>query len=148
MLGIDANAAALREVSKRARKRRVNNVLFGVLALERAPGEIAGLASSLTVLLPWGSLLHAVAHGDVGPLLATCRAGAEVRLVFGYGAIDQQREALPSLEPADVVARYAARGVAIDARALDDLRALGTTWANKLAFSRHARRFVDVRLTR
>ena len=67
-MGVDAAAEALREPSRRALPKPARggmaNVRFGVLALERAPGELAGLADTLTVLLPWGSLLAAVAGGD------------------------------------------------------------------------------------
>jgi hypothetical protein len=116
-----------------------------VLALEAAPAELAGFAGALTVLLPWGSLLTAVATGDVSRLAALCRPAATVRIVFGYGPIDAT--GLPALESVDeLLERYAAAGMAMTARRLDldEVRALGTTWAKKLAFAPAARRFVEL----
>ena len=129
--------------------------MFGALSLENAPGELAELVDELTVLLPWGSLLRAVAQPDaahLARLLAMLRpASGTFRFVFGYGAIDARAAALPSLEDASSRAALAAlyQGVVggpARIRALDlaEVRALRTTWASKLAFAGHARRFVEI----
>jgi hypothetical protein len=85
-------------------------------------------------------------------LLALLRPGfGTLRFVFGYGPSDRDAAALPSLCDEcslDALATtYRAAG-SIDARvrALDaaEVRALRTTWANKLTFSGHSRRFVEV----
>lgn len=146
---MDAAAEALREPSRRALAKPARgglaNVRFGVLALERAPGELAGLADSLTVLLPWGSLLAAVAGGDaigLARLAGLCRPGAEVRFVFGYGAADGL--GLPPIDGAPSAAAEAGLELAARAMSVDEIRELGTTWAGKLAFSPAARRFVEL----
>jgi 16S rRNA (adenine(1408)-N(1))-methyltransferase len=157
-IGVDANASALREVSRRALAKPARggapNAMFGVLSLENAPGELAELVDHLTVLLPWGSLLRAVAQPDaaaLGRLLALLRRGSgRFRFVFGYGSDDRDVAELPSLDAANaldvLVERYRAAGLDAIVRAIDvsNVRALRTTWANKLAFSDHARRFIDV----
>ncbi len=107
------------------------NALFGRLSLDDAPGALEGLAASVSVLLPWGSLLTAVANGDVAKLKAI---GPAVRIVYGYG--DADRLALP---PPEQVWGERARLMT-----LDEVRELPTTWAKKLAYSGHARRFVEV----
>jgi hypothetical protein len=133
----------------------VPNALFGVLSLETAPGELVELADKLTVLLPWGSLLRAVAQPDpraLGGLLAILRRGSgSFRFVFGYGAADARAAALPPLGGASSLDALAARYrdavcETASVRAVDaaDVRALRTSWASKLAFSRHARSFVEV----
>ena len=158
-MGVDANASALREASRRALARPARggapNALFGVLSLENAPGELAELVDDLTVLLPWGSLLRAVALPEaahLARLLATLRrpSGA-FRFVFGYGAADAAAADLPSLDDAGSIAALAERYRATvcetaSVRALDvaDVLALRTTWAAKLAFSGHTRRFVEI----
>jgi 16S rRNA (adenine(1408)-N(1))-methyltransferase len=157
--GVDANASALREVSRRARAKPArggaSNALFGVLSLENAPGELAGLVDVLTVLLPWGSLLRAVAQPDpvlLPRLLALLRPTlGTFRFVFGYGPSDRDAAELPSLFDEGafdaLVAPYqAAGGVAARARTLDatEVRRLRTTWANRLTFSGHVRRFVEI----
>jgi hypothetical protein len=89
VIGVDANVDALRESSRRFAVKPARgglpNALLGRLALADAPGELVGLADSLTVLLPWGSLLRAVAVPDRDALRALrriCRTGAELRVVF------------------------------------------------------------------
>jgi len=62
--GVDATAENLRDASRRAGE----NAVFGRLALEEAPGELAGFADRLTVLFPWGSLLRALTGGDAAAL--------------------------------------------------------------------------------
>jgi 16S rRNA (adenine(1408)-N(1))-methyltransferase len=155
-LGVDAAREAMVEASRRALARPsrggVPNARFGVLALERAPGELEGLAGSLSVLLPWGSLLAAVAGAappGLAALRALCKPGAAVRMLFGYGpeadAAMVGAHRLPSLDAPGALERLrAAPGFALAARwaGVDEVRALGTTWAGKLSFSPAARRFV------
>ena len=131
---------------------------FGRLALEAAPGELAGLADVVTVLLPWGSLLAAVAVPDpagLDRLRRLCRPGAEVRVLFGYGpdadAAAVRALGLPALDDPSLPARlergYRDAGLAVTARPVpvEEVRALPTTWAKKLAFSAKERRFVELR---
>jgi 16S rRNA (adenine(1408)-N(1))-methyltransferase len=162
VIGVDASADGLREVSRRAarkpQKGGLPNARFGRLALDDAPGALAGLADLVTVVLPWGSLLGAVAvprADGLARLAGLCRPGAELRVVFGYGpradakAIEEL--GLPSLDApgalAALEARYREAGLSASVRPLplDELRQLPTTWAKKLAFSGHERRFVEVR---
>jgi hypothetical protein len=128
------------------------------MSLEQAPGELAGLADSLTVLLPWGSLLGALACAQPSALArlgALCRPGGEVRIVIGYGAAADARAigalGLPSLEEPSVLdaleGGYRREGLAVRAQRLSvaDVRELGTTWAGKLAFAGGGRAFVELR---
>jgi trans-aconitate methyltransferase len=85
VVGIDANADNLRTASRRAGASEARgglpNLLFGRLALERAPGALEGLADRLSVLLPWGSLLRAAAGGEpegLRRLRGLCAPGAEL----------------------------------------------------------------------
>jgi 16S rRNA (adenine(1408)-N(1))-methyltransferase len=109
------------------------------------------------VLLPWGSLLRALALPDpesLARLRRLGRPGARVRFVFGYdpmvdgGSIDGF--ALPALDdpawPHALARRYRDLGLAVKARALPatELRALPTTWAQKLAQAGRQRRFLDL----
>jgi 16S rRNA (adenine(1408)-N(1))-methyltransferase len=162
VIGVDANAAALRDTSRRfaAKPARggLPNALLGRLALADAPGELAGLASSLTVLLPWGSLLRAVAAPDVEALSALrrlCNSGGQVRVLFGYAprtdAAAIREHALPPLDdpatPSTLEGAYRDAGFAVTARTVyrEEVRELPTTWAKRLAYSGHERRFVELR---
>ena len=143
VVGVDANADKLRPASRRAAaapaRGGLPNLRFGRLALEHAPGALAGLADRLTVILPWGSLLRAVAAGEpdgLGRLRALCAPGAEVEIVFGDRDLDGvPAEALP--------ARYADAGLELSARyaGAAEVAALGTTWAKRLVRSDPDRRF-------
>jgi len=135
-VGVDAIADNLRDASRRGG----SNELFGRLALEDAPGELAGLANRLTVLFPWGSLLRAVAVAEpdaLARLRALCRPGAEVRFLFELASPDSR-----ALED-----RYLQAGLALSGRplSLEEARALPTTWAKKLGFSGKRRSFWEFR---
>jgi hypothetical protein len=161
VIGVDANADPLRETSRRfaAKPARggLSNALLGRLALADAPGELAGLGDSLTVLLPWGSLLRAVAVSDRDALRALrglLRTGATLRVLFGYGprtdgAVIRAHELPPLDDPAAMDAlehAYRDAGFAVAARfvAREEVRALPTTWAKRLAYSGHERHFVEL----
>lgn len=161
VIGVDAVADSLREVSRRVATKParggLGNALFGRLGLDQAPGALAGLADRLTVLLPWGSLLQAVAQPRVDQLRrlrALCRGRAALRVVFGYGH-DRDGAAirdlgLPDLEDgaarSALEAAFGEAGFAVGARVIepDEVRSLPTSWAKRLAFSARVRRFVAV----
>ena len=67
-IGLDANAAGLRQPSGRAARERRTNVVYVRAAAEALPAELAGIADRVTVVLPWGSLLSAVALPSVEAL--------------------------------------------------------------------------------
>jgi len=161
VIGVDANFDALRETSRRfaAKPARggLPNALLGRLALADAPGELVGLADSLTVLLPWGSLLRAAAVPDRDVLRAVrglCKPGAKLRVLFGYGPRTDgaaiREFGLRRLDdPTTFRAlehEYRGAGFAVRARAVDtdEVRELPTTWAKRLAYSGHERRFVEL----
>ncbi|WP_434428002.1 class I SAM-dependent methyltransferase [Nannocystis pusilla] len=156
VIGVDASAEGLREPSRRAAGKPARgglaNAMFGVLPLERAPGELLGLVDSLTVLLPWGSLLRAVALPEaegLARLRGLCKPGASLQVVFGYGPGDPLAvQALPGSQAearaAALVQAYARAGFTVTARATsrEEVGELPTTWAKKLAYSNREREFV------
>jgi 16S rRNA (adenine(1408)-N(1))-methyltransferase len=166
-IGVDANAAPLREAAARAARKPARgglaNARYGQLTLEQAPGALVALADELTVWLPWGSLLRAVAAADapaLAGLRAICKPGARLRVLFGHGPADAAALAALglSLPPADaptpavaafaadLVHRYAEAGLDVRARVVPsaEVRELPTTWAKKLAFSGRQRTFWDL----
>jgi 16S rRNA (adenine(1408)-N(1))-methyltransferase len=158
VIGVDASADGMREVARRSAAKPARgglvNAMFGVLPLDRAPGELAGLADVLTVLLPWGSLLRAIALPEpegLAKLRALCKPQARVQVVFGYGPGDPAGvRDLPGLTEearlAGLVVTYAAAGFDVVARrmARREVGELATTWAKKLAFSGSEREFVEL----
>ena len=143
-LGIDASAAAMAEVSRRAarpnRKGGLDNVRFVLAAAEALPPELAGRAALVTVLFPWGSLLRgclgldeAVASGLAG-LVAS---GGVLELLLAPA--DRDRLAgVPTTEGAiiDAATRsFASHGLeVVVARAASpaEVAATGSSWARRL----------------
>jgi hypothetical protein len=111
--------------------------------------ELGAVASNVSVLLPWGSLLRGVAAPEADTLLAIrrlCLEGARVELVFSYDAGDRRDARMPPLTEGhirDALPRaYLHAGLSMTSvteMAAAELRALGTTWAQRLAFGRGRR---------
>jgi hypothetical protein len=149
-IGLDASAAALRERSGRAFRSRTPNLLYVRAAVEALPPELAGVADRLTVVLPWGSLLAAVARpvpGVLEGLGGLCRPGAALTVVFAIDAARDAAEAsrldLPPIDHAylegPLAASYAASGFTV--RSVRPLSPPGlarwpSTWAQRLAHGR------------
>jgi 16S rRNA (adenine(1408)-N(1))-methyltransferase len=148
-VGIDSNADALRDSSRKAERKLTRggapNAMFVRAAVEALPDELAGLATRLTVLLPWGSLLSAVATPQptmLQGLRALCVPGASLAVVMGYDADSDSITTLAPLsrERLEAAVLPAYRSAGFDAEAapatIAEVRALGTTWASRLAFGR------------
>jgi hypothetical protein len=110
----------------------------------------------MVVLLPWGSLLAAVALPDLAVLAGLsrmCKPDAELGVVFGddasFEAAAVGDRGLPALTDEylrALPARYRVAGFSVSARMLSnrELAELGTTWAGRLAHGR-ARCFCELR---
>lgn len=144
VIGIDANAAAMAESSRRAwrphGRRPVANAWFLVEAAEALPGSLAGVASLVTVTMPWGSLLRGVLGLD-----PVTRHG--IASVLAPGG---RLEVLASVTPADgvdglatldgeagaaIASAWAGAGLALVAMrraTVEDLRRTRSSWARRL----------------
>lgn len=156
-VGLDANAAGLREASGRAFRQRVVNLVYLRAALEELPGELGGIADHVSVILPWGSLLAAVARPDAAALAGlrgVCQPGATLSVVLGGDACRDRGElarlGLAPLEAAGLPERlrdgYAAAGFRLgDVHALPGRELAGwpSSWAKRLAHG-GGRTFVEL----
>ncbi len=161
VIGLDSNAENLREISHKAglkeSKGGLSNLLLGQLSLEQSPGELFSLADSISVLLPWGSLLKTVALPDLG-LLDNLRKlgkpGATLTMIFGYSpAADpgQVKElGLPVLNTqflqGHLKSSYQEAGFSVRVKEIpvEEIKKLPSRWAKKLAFSGKTRTFVKI----
>lgn len=149
-IGVDANAAALRETSGRAFRAGARNLLYVRAAVEDLPAELAGAADRVTVVLPWGSLLAAVALPTASALAGIrglCQPDARLCVVLG---IDPERDraecvrlGLPTLDAAylkgPLAAAYATVGfrvTSVRSLAAERLAQWPSTWARRLAHGR------------
>ena len=146
-VGIDANAAGLIRFSGRAARAGLPNVLYLRAAVERLPSALAGVADRVSVVLPWGSLLAAVAGPSTAVLRgvrALCQPGASLSVVLGLDPARDRAEilrlGLPPLAHArlgdHLATGYAAAGfrlVSVHPMSRDQLARLPSTGARRLA---------------
>lgn len=133
VIGVDASAPAMAEASRRAARRGVANALFLVADALSMPHELAGIADELTIILPWGSLLHAAAAADQR-LYRLLSPGGQVRLLLSSSAADAST-GLAEINPDGLVDRHAFAGlidVRIRAADLSDARRLRSSWGKRL----------------
>lgn len=114
------------------------------------------MADSVSVLLPWGSLLKAVALPDLElleKLKGLCKPNASITILFGYGleadASQIKELGLAKLTPLflrSLELQYQLLGFKIKVReaSVDEVKALPSKWAKKLAFSGKERTFVKI----
>jgi 16S rRNA (adenine(1408)-N(1))-methyltransferase len=147
-IGLDANAAAMAEASRRAarpmRRGGTPNAAFVLAAAEAPPAELEGIASQVSVQFPWGSLLRGCLGAD--PTVAAGVAG----LVAPAGSLDlllapSAKDGLDRLpaEPARVidaaVRAFTEFGLELVEGRLAtpvEVRASGSTWARRLGTAR------------
>jgi 16S rRNA (adenine(1408)-N(1))-methyltransferase len=139
-IGVDANAAAMVEASRRAwRRGLLPNALFVVAAAERPPDVLHGLAGSLTVNFPWGSLLLGLLGEDDAVLAGVARLmapGAEGTVLLSV----VPRDGMPPLPPrASLGVAYARHGldlVEMRPATPEEVAAPGSSWAKRLRAGR------------
>lgn len=145
VVGVDANAAAMAEASRRAarpaQKGGLPNARFVVAAAETLGGELPSFADEVHVHFPWGSLLRGLAgpeDGAIDNLAGVARPGSELTLLLSVADAD----AAMGLAPLDEVRieqlaqRYAERDltpVEVRRAITADLVAARSTWAKRLA---------------
>jgi hypothetical protein len=144
---LDANAAGLRHFSGRADRAGLANLLYVRAALEDLPSELTGVADCVTIVLPWGSLLAAVACPSATLLRgirSLCQLDARLTVVLSVDPVRDHTEllrlGLPSLTEPHLASRlaegYAAAGFAITSvrpMSREDAVRLPSTWARRLA---------------
>ena len=149
-IGIDPNTRPLEKISekiyRKPAKGGAGNVLFIQAAVEDLPAELNGVADEVHVHFPWGSLLRAVAIGEIEVLRNVrriCSPGALLEVVTGLDPERDQSEIerlglTPlSLDFIDTVLtkNYAAAGFKITERgilAASEWPDFETSWAKRL----------------
>ena len=149
-IGIDPNARPLEKISEKIHRKPAKggapNVLFIRATVEDLPSELNGVADEVHVHFPWGSLLRAVATGDVAMLQnlrRICSPGALLEVVIGLDPARDQTEidrlglTSLSLEFIDkqLVPNYGAAGFEVIERgvlAASEWPEFNTSWAKRL----------------
>jgi 16S rRNA (adenine(1408)-N(1))-methyltransferase len=147
-LGLDANAAAMADASRRAsrpaRKGGLPNAVFVLAAAASPPAALAEIAGLVTVRFPWGSLLRGCLGRDEAVALGVAglvAPGGGLELLLAPASKDGLDE-LP-IERSAVVhaaaAAFAAGGLeVVEGRAATaaEIRDSGSTWARRLGTTR------------
>ena len=149
-IGIDPNTRPLQKISEKIHRRPAKggapNALFIQAAVDDLPAELDGVADEIHVHFPWGSLLHAVATGDIEVLRnlrRICAGGASLEVVIGLDSERDQAEierlglSPVTLEFIDNVLgpNYAAAGFQIVERGTigaAEWPRINTSWARRL----------------
>jgi hypothetical protein len=133
-IGVDACREELRAVSRTAPP----NALFVIANVLTLPAELAGLASRLTIICPWGSLLGGLVDGEptlLDGLRTISRPGAHLDVVLNERALVEQGWSLDE-GSARVAAGLDGGGFRVKALCPLDaagLRTWPTSWARRLA---------------
>jgi len=149
-IGVDANSRPLEKVSEKVHRKPakggLSNVLFIQAAVEDLPSELNGVADEVHVHFPWGSLLRAVAAGDLEALRnlrRICLPRAVLEVIVGLDperdSSEIERLGLPALtiEHIDsaLAAEYKNAGFEIFERgvmASSEWPEFQTSWAKRL----------------
>jgi 16S rRNA (adenine(1408)-N(1))-methyltransferase len=144
VVGVDANAAGMMTVSRRAAARPsrggLPNALFVVAAAGALPAELDGVADLVTVHFPWGSLLRGLLGADpaiMTGLTRVPRPGATLQMLLsstvrdrGVGVAPIQAATLHAL-----AASYATWGLAVTElrpATVADVAAAHSSWGKRL----------------
>ena len=148
VIGIDADAASMRDASRRAAARPtrggVPNAVFLVSAVEALPAELHAFADRITIHFPWASLLRGLVNADpafVEPIARLARAGATVTAILSVTDRDTAAgAATPNAALGRLLARlYWAHGLRVvewrPASSLE-IRQAHSTWSKRLRTGR------------
>jgi hypothetical protein len=148
-VGLDTNIAALKTAARAAGRKTQRggapNAAFVAGSALDLPGPLAATADAITVLLPWGSLLQAALSVDgLRTICEVAAPGATFEAVVSYDpARDRAEWERLGISPALLECLDLERTLALagwcDPRVQeigrDELVAVGTTWAKKIARS-------------
>lgn len=140
IIGIDACRENLYETSRRT----PDNAVFVIANARELPTELYGLAHSISINFPWGSLLEGLLNGDpmlLTGLAAIARPGAALDVRLNGGALAEAGWSL-NAGTEQVWDGLAVNG--FDMRppmmlSQTELKQFPTTWAKRLAFGRDPR---------
>lgn len=119
--------------------RQEPNLLFVLGSWQDLPGELLGVASSVSVLFPWGTLLQAAATSDpvfVAALRAVSQPGATVEVVTAIDpatdASELRRLGLDGLNPGEIATAWRRHGFEAASIELPDDHPYQTSWWRRI----------------
>lgn len=150
-VGVDPAPKQTEEFSKKAARKGVENVLFIVGSFELLPKELMGCADKLYIILPWGTLLKAIAEPtdkDLTTLRGLLKDNAEIEIIFGYDSglepTQTNRLELDGIDENKVIQKFGGAGFKLLKSLLltgSELGELESTWGKRISSTRERRIF-------
>ncbi len=146
-LGIDANAAGMRDVSFRAGRKPsrggVSNVWFIRAAVETLPAGLEHLADHITIFYPWRRLLDSILKPDptvIRPIGLLGKLGAKILIYINESALRPGTRLADPVECSTLLTRlrppYAEAGIVLTSCRIAS--GPGTTWGDRVGQGRPA----------
>jgi len=148
VIGVDADAAAMADSSRRAaasvRHGGLPNALFLTASAEDLPGPLRGSATLITIALPWGSLLRGLLAADarlIEAVAACLRPKGELQILLSATDRDEAANStlLDEREAARLASAYESAGLqVVEYRQADesDVARLSSGWGRRLGIPR------------
>jgi len=144
-LGIDANAAGLRDVSFRAGRKPsrggVSNMWFIRAAAETLPAGLEHLADHITIFYPWRRLLDGILTPDpavIRPIALLGKPGAQILICINESALHPGTRHADPVDCSALLARlgppYAEVGIVL--AGCQFASGPGTTWGDRVGKDR------------
>ena len=152
-MGIDPSEKQLRIYSKKAVRKKINNVLFIVGSIENFPINDSDIIDEIHITLPWGTLLESIVKptkNAISKLSELLKKDGKLKIIFGYTPelepSETKRLSLPvigdELIKENIIPAFESCGFVLDNyRELNkkELKETETTWAKKLHFGKDRR---------
>jgi len=141
VIGIDADAASMRETSRKAArppdKGGVPNAMFVVGSVGSLPDELDAVADDVRVTFPWGSLLRGVLGVDqtvLGGIARVAKVGAEIHALVSV----TERDGLGLIARVDpsVYDAYGLRLIEARPATQAEIAETNSSWAKRLRAGR------------
>ena len=137
-------AEASRRAARSAAKGGVPNTLFALASAEQIPEELLGVADTMTLAFPWGSLLRgALALDNAAAQGIAALLAPNATAVATFSIEDRDRLDVPPLHDtaerralADRWSRIGLDVCALRPATREELAAMPSTWARRLAAGR------------
>jgi len=154
-IGIDSDRNNLvkysHKIYRKPEKGGLSNVLYVIANVESLPRELHGIADTVWIILPWGSLLQGVVLGRkkvLGNIAHLMSAGATLKVTINYEikyeAAEIERLGLPPLTEDYVNSaldeKFGDAGFILTRTRLigpEEAKKFPSTWAKRLAHGRH-----------
>lgn len=149
-IGIDPSAKQMQVFSKKALRKKLENILFVIGSIEVFPNDFDIKADKVTVNFPWGSLMEKIVRCEDDTVLffkKLLKPGGKLEFIFGYSEdlepTETSRLELPEINEGyveqNIIPKFEKSGFKLTGFAQlshEEIKNTQTTWSKKLAFNK------------